>query len=301
MNIGIVGGGAIGLLFAAHLAEKYHVTIYTRTEEQAKKLTRKGLMIEKEGTVQHIPSVTACPFEEWAGNEALTIVTVKQYQLNVIINKIASLKHHNDNSLLFLQNGMSHLQLLQNLSDWNIYVGSVEHGALRIAENNVKHTGIGVTRVATYQGSQLHLNDLVNSFNVNFPFIIEADYEQMLLKKLTVNAMINPLTAVLRVKNGELVQNTFYFQVFKSLFEEMNRVLLLEDKAASLEHIIRICRQTANNQSSMLKDILEGRPTEVDAILGYLITRAQERQINTPLIEMFYLLIKGCESNREEH
>ena len=52
MRIGIIGGGAIGLLFANYLSEKHDVTIYTRTQEQAELLNRDGLNFIVDGQVQ---------------------------------------------------------------------------------------------------------------------------------------------------------------------------------------------------------------------------------------------------------
>ena len=50
----------------------------------------------------------------------------------------------------------------------------------------------------------------------------------------------------------------------------------------------------------MLCDLEEGRPTEVDAILGYILEKAAEREINTPIIETFYQAVKGKECQVEE-
>ena len=52
-----------------------------------------------------------------------------------------------DKAILFLQNGMGHLKYLDKLKG-EVYVGTVEHGAMRIKSNYVLHTGIGSTRIA---------------------------------------------------------------------------------------------------------------------------------------------------------
>lgn len=301
MKIGIVGGGAIGLLFATYLTEKYDITIYTRSEKQAKVLSNKGLTKVKNGTASTTNSVQAMPYSQWSGKDDVTIITVKQYQLEPIVKKMLTMTENYGKSLLFLQNGMGHLQLIEELVGWNVFLGTVEHGALRVNEHTVKHTGNGETKVALYQGDQTHLKNLItHSSSTNFPFVLEDDYESMLIKKLTVNAVINPLTAVLRVRNGELIRNTYYFQALQSLFNELNDALELEDEKSSFQHIVDICKQTADNQSSMLKDVLEGRPTEIDAILGYVRMVAEKKHLKTPLIDMLYFFIKGHECNEGE-
>ena len=52
MRIGIIGGGAIGLLFANYLSENHDVTIFTRTKEQAELLNRDGLNFIVNGQLQ---------------------------------------------------------------------------------------------------------------------------------------------------------------------------------------------------------------------------------------------------------
>ena len=58
---------------------------------------------------------------------------------------------------------------------------------------------------------------------------MEEDYENMLLKKLVVNAVINPLTAILGIKNGELIENPHYFELVKMIFCEIEQCLQLQN------------------------------------------------------------------------
>ena len=121
----------------------------------------------------------------------------------------------------------------------------------------------------------------------------------MLLKKLVVNAVINPLTAILRVKNGELITNPHYYLLVQLLFKEIEQSLQLQNSKGHFENVIAVCEKTAKNHSSMLRDLEENRPTEVDAILGYILEKAAEREIDTPMISSFYHAIKGKECNVE--
>ena len=98
------------------------------------------------------------------------------------------------------------LKYLEKLNG-EVYVGTVEHGAIRLEPNRVLHTGIGSTKISSIRPSRSRLLEMISlESDKSFPFIIEEDYENMLLKKLVVNAVINPLTAVLGVKNGELTR-----------------------------------------------------------------------------------------------
>lgn len=134
----------------------------------------------------------------------------------------------------------------------------------------------------------------------SFPFEWHADYEAMLLGKLAANTVINPLTAILRVRNGELVSNPHYTKLAKTVYQEFAAVFINKIKANTWNEIMYICRTTANNRSSMLKDIESGRPTEADAILGYVLSQADEKEMQLPVLAALYSMIKGLEQGEAE-
>lgn len=289
MKIGIIGGGAIGLLFANYLRENYNVTIYTRTKEQAELLNRDGLNFILNGQVK-TNKVTANQISQNVMDEELLIITVKQYHLLDIYPFIKNVSL----PLLFLQNGYGHIDYLQTLSSSSLFVGVVEHGALKHNQNTVEHTGFGRTKLAIFHG---HWQDLqmINKSIASFPFELCEDFHSMLLEKLIVNAVINPLTAILGVPNGELIENPLYLQVMDMYVDELGRILQIQNIANTLEHVKQVCRVTAENRSSMLKDLENRRKTEIDAILGYVLQVAEQKGDDPRLSQFLYTMIKGKE------
>lgn len=294
MKIGIVGGGSIGLLFAHYLAQVNRVTLYVRNENQLKIVEKEGLFLHKQHN-KYKTTVEVKHVSQWGRSEEdVSIICLKQYDLpHLLRNNIP--KH----PLLFVQNGMGHLKWLEKIDNELILVGTVEHGAMKLNENNVSHTGEGITRVAYFKGKNEQLIETMVKENKHFPFSFEKNFREMLLKKLVVNALINPLTTVLKVKNGTLIENPHYFAIFKELFNEIKRPLCLENEQMYFENAVSICKKTGENRSSMLKDVEEGRKTEVEAILGYILEEAHQKQINTPLVKTLYHLIKGIELDGE--
>lgn len=300
MKIGIIGAGSIGLLFAAYLSKAFPITLYTRTSVQAEEINQNGIYLQKGTEIQKI-SVRALPISEWEGEEELTIIAVKQYQLPSLMNKLHNLDSVPQN-LLFLQNGMSHLKLLEVIFDANIFVGSVEHGASKVNTYTVRHNGEGAINLALFKGDSLRIKEFTEvSAAINFPITIKENYYKMLVNKLVVNAVINPLTAILHVQNGELIKNPYYFAAVKKLFREISYVLNLEDPIRKFRDMVRICIKTAGNRSSMLKDIEAGRKTEIEAILGFLLDEAAKQQKKAIIIESYYHLIKGKEKGQGEN
>jgi len=299
MRIAIIGAGSIGLLFSSYINSDFDVTLYTRTKEQAEEINHFGLTLKKGVQITKI-AACAVPFTEWDGTEDLSIITVKQYQLDSIISKLNDLPV-TTNNLLFLQNGMGHLKLLNTLKANNIFVGSVEHGAYRENPYTVSHNGDGVTNVSVVRGDSAELIQFASSAPSNFPIVIKEDYYRMLTSKLIVNAVINPLTALLHVKNGDLIRNPFYLQTVEKLFAEICQILNLENREENLKKIKNICDLTADNRSSMLKDLEAGRSTEVDAILGFLLEEAIRKDMEAPIVASLSCLIKGKEYARGDY
>ncbi|WP_059170042.1 2-dehydropantoate 2-reductase [Bacillus sp. FJAT-27445] len=289
MKIGIVGGGSIGLLFAAYLHRLFKVTLYTRTERQADEINRDGIRLLN-GIGPLRAAVRAQVLGSGVMENDLTIVAVKQYQLESLIGDLPD-----TGGFLFLQNGMGHLKLLEKMKAETIYVGSVEHGASRETSTSVSHNGMGVTRVAVFRGNPDLLKKVSDALSEKFPFHIEPDYYEMLSGKLAANAVINPLTAILGVKNGELVQNSHFESLLETLFKEVAGILDFKDHHSVLLKVKGICKNTAENKSSMLKDLDSGRQTEVDAIIGYLLEQAKSKGMEAPLLNAYYEIIKGRE------
>lgn len=293
MKIAIIGGGSIGLLYSYYLNQFHEVILYVRSQTQLEELSSKGIQME-DCNGHHMTKLDVKPISEWGhGKEELSIICVKQYHLRELFRNTSIQRNH---PILFLQNGMGHLKWIDELHLRSVLVGTVEHGAFRKNERTVIHTGRGITKLACYHGvSEEFLATLIEPFHQVFPFQIEKDYKEMLQKKLVVNSIINPLTAILNVQNGVLLENQYYFQMFEALFSEISGILRLENGEAYYHHVVQVCKNTSNNRSSMLRDLEEGRPTEVDAILGYLLDKAKKTNVQAPLLNTLYHFIKGSE------
>ncbi len=292
MKIGIIGAGSIGLLFASYLSKEHQVTLYCRTEIQAKTINEKGVVLKQKDSEKHISlKAKGSAFPE---EEDLYIIAVKQYHLQNMEQIFCRISP--DIPLIFVQNGLGHLSIIDSLNHKTVYLGITEHGALKDDCRTVNHTGKGTTKIAVYRGNEDSLQKLAQELTGDqFPFLAEDSWKDMLYGKLIVNAVINPLTAILKVKNGELIQNDHYYQLLKLIFDETADVLKISGRDEMLARVVRVCRQTGENESSMLRDVLSGRQTEIDGIVGFLLKKAQEEMIPVPHLQFVYHCIKGME------
>lgn len=292
MKIGIIGGGAIGLLFATYLGRKFDVTILVRRVEQLHLINRHGVTLRESDS-----SMTACVHSEILSESKmefdLIIIAVKEYDLDPILGMLK--KTEAQIPLLFLQNGIGHIDRVKKLPHHTLLAGSVEHGALKENDHTVNHLGIGKTNLAFVRGELNRVEELLIQHIENFPFLLQDDHLEMLLKKLFINVLINPLTAIAGVKNGRLPENPHFLQIQHNLFEELLILFPHMQDLIHFQEIIDICYSTSANRSSMLKDIEEYRKTEIETILGALIIKAEQENHFVPIMKTLYELVKGIE------
>ncbi|HHW38286.1 MAG TPA: 2-dehydropantoate 2-reductase [Bacillales bacterium] len=299
MKVAIIGGGAIGMLVAAYLNKaNINPVIYTRRREQAQVLQEKGLELIKNG-ITTTYKVKAIPFSEGLFEADVIFITVKQYDLEPILDCL------NKNKLkipvVFLQNGMSHTLVLSNLYTESIYLGIVEHGVLKQSDNCVIHTGEGCLKMANYSRKSGKIEAMADALNsIGFPIIIEGNWYETLVSKLVVNAVINPLTTLYGIQNGSLLENNFYLLNMKAVFLEVVQALALTKVDSLWDDVITICKNTGSNYSSMYKDIEHGRPTEIQSILGYILEEGEKRVVSMPGLMFLYNSIKGMEAKGKE-
>ncbi|MFT4416116.1 2-dehydropantoate 2-reductase [Fredinandcohnia humi] len=291
MKIGIIGGGSIGLLFAGYLARNNEVTIYSRTETQASILRSKGVTIEQNNT-SNTYRVQATTSTNSVSDEEFMIIAVKQYVLEEVLLQLNDLDKIP--TVLFLQNGMGHIDALDKLKNRTILLGVVEHGALKIDNARVLHTGIGKTKVALFRGDKDKADLLVRENTTTFPIELHSNWREILTSKLIVNAVINPLTALFKIKNGELIYNRYFYHSMEALYNEI--ISVIHPVTDNMwQQVCEICNNTAENKSSMLRDVEEGRKTEVEAILGYVINEAKRKNQKLILTPFLFEGIKGIE------
>jgi len=128
------------------------------------------------------------------------------------------------------------------------------------------------------------------------------------LEKIAVNASLNPLTVLLDCRNGDLLHNWYATRVMRLLVAEISVIIraLPEVRglpnvearfsAAKLEARVRsIIQSTALNYSSMLVDVRNGRPTEINYITGFLVRKGEDLGIRCMMNYLVLQLIHSKE------
>lgn len=290
----IVGTGALASLFAARLAAAgYTVTMLGGWAEGLAALQSRGVCLSEEGAERCWPvTATADPAACRPARRAL--VLVKSWQSARAAALLADCLA-DDGIALTLQNGWGNRETLQaTLGPQRVAAGVTTLGATLLGPGRVRAAGVGpVTAPADPRLAAL-LEMLARS---GFETHTATDVDGLLWSKLVINAAINPLTALLRVPNGELLARPDARALMADAAREAALVgqrlgfsFTFEDPLQAAE---AVAQRTATNRSSMLQDVQSGRPTEIDAICGAIVQAGQRAGVATPVNRTLWRLVRA--------
>jgi len=292
----------MGCLFAGYLARTGHeVTLLDRNPARATEIDGHGLSVEtQDGTVQVQCAATVDP--GCLGGAELVLVCVKAYDTAAVAGTVG--EHvAEDCPVMTLQNGLGNVEAVaEHIDPERVFGGSTSEGATLLAPGNIRHAGRGPTVVAPLVPERTDVADRLAAMLLESGFDASAakDLTRVLWSKLLINAVINPLTALLGVHNGQLVEIPPAHQLLKDVTHEVTRVAEAECALAegvdTVGMVEKVCRATARNRSSMLQDVTARRRTEIDAILGEILGRARDHDLELPVCSTLYGAIKVLES-----
>lgn len=310
MEFDIIGAGALGLLFGGKLAASgASVRFWTRTPEQAGLLKQEGIhLIEPDGTSLMIEGERFEVFymEESGEGENIKqadwlLMTTKQRHLDAKLLTAVGRLAGPETKVVCFQNGIGHLEMIGSaLPGVPVYAAITTEGAKRTNESNVIRAGHGRTQIGKSGGAPDQNGDGESLAKMlgkaGFTALLSKDIEREIYRKLLINAAINPLTAIWRVANGQLLENEERLRMLRQLCEEgiaIYGAYGIPYDEDIFEQITEVCRSTSTNVSSMLKDVQQGTPTEIDYINGKLVEMARNKGLSAPGHETVWRLVRA--------
>ena len=294
-NILIVGTGALGSLFAVRLTQAGHpVTMLGTWKEGIDAINRNGIHYLDSNGEQYQFNIHATDDPRECAGSAYALVLVKAWQTERAAFQLKECLAQ-DGLAVTLQNGLGNREtLIRSLGPHRVALGVTTTGATLLKSGSVKAGGEGKISIERNQALG-PLEAALKSARFNLDTVDDA--VSLIWGKLVINSAINPLTALLKVQNGELLQRPSAREMMGILARETAQVAKAEninlpfnDPVAAAEDV---ARKTAANHSSMLQDVLRGAPTEIDAICGAIVERAERYEINTPANWVCWKLIKA--------
>ncbi len=294
-DILLIGTGALATLFAARLSEAgYSVSMLGTWKNGLKALQENGArIVDANGNERaYKVHVTDDPREVSGAKHAL--VLVKSWQTERAARQLKE-SLADDGLAITLQNGIGNKEtLIRDLGTGRVSLGITTTGATLLDAGLVKIGGEGIISLERHQALG-PLEAALRSSNFNLQIVDDA--RSLVWGKLVINAAINPLTALLRIPNGELLSRPLARKVMSALARETAEVAKAERIHLPFSNPVDaaedVARKTAANMSSMFQDVRRGAKTEIDAICGAVTMRGQKHGIKTPYNHACWQLVRA--------
>jgi 2-dehydropantoate 2-reductase len=302
IRIVILGVGAMGCLFGARLTPHADVTLAGRWPEQIAALRRDPLRIVLNDGREAMVRLHVTDDIRTVGPVDVALIVTKAPK-TASAAEGAALVLKPEGVAVTLQNGIGHLDILAGyVGRARAALGVTTLGAAMDGPGRLRYGGPGRTVLATRPEIDAPIRALADLLHcAGLAVEVAEDVSTLAWGKLAVNAAINPLTALLRVPNGALLDSAWARMIMRQAAQEVAAVaaaqgitLPFDDAAAWAEEV---ARQTAHNRSSMLQDTQRGALTEIEVICGAVIRAADSLGLDTPTNRMLYHLIKALEES----
>ena len=287
----ILGVGSIGGLFAHRLkaggadvrllsrdATESHrqLTLATKLDSEAHLFECES--VDDSAAIEHLLITT----KSWGAHDAIKCIQHRLTERTVVVA---------------MMNGMQHVDDLKPLiPETQLFLASTTAGCHRSGDTWVL-AGTGKTIIGT--DTEQAAPPWLGCWQLGVPNLSwRVDMTERLVEKVAINCCINPLTAIHRVKNGEL-RSEIHRDHVTTVISEVSSVLdELGYPALSIElgrRVYEVMNDTAENQSSMLNDVMAGRRTEADAIVGWLLRQTKR---DLPALTALATQLRALEPNQ---
>ncbi len=288
VKVQIMGAGAIGSLFGALIQLSGFSVHYVARGRQLEALKENGLTIT--GLIEGHLRVDVSNRPEEAD---LTIVAVKAYDTEGAAKMLSEV----DCGITFtIQNGIGNVEILSKYLE-RVVGGVTTYGANLVGPGIVNYAGKGVVYAGNDGYASEEAKFVKRVLEKGFNCELVDDISFRIWSKAIVNAAINPLTAICRVRNGKIVEVEELWSIAKAVVKEGVEVLkkIGLPETDFIEMVRDVATKTSKNRSSMLQDVENGKKTEIDFINGEIVRRAEELGLEAPTNKILLKLVKGVE------
>jgi 2-dehydropantoate 2-reductase len=315
MNILVMGAGAVGSAVGGFLGQAGHRVALVGRDPHMAAIRERGLRIEGiwgEHLIRGLRTFTnirEVPREHFD----LVLVTTKSYDTGEAAKQVLPWLSE-DSLVISLQNGLGNVETISEIVGDSRAVGGRLIFGIRIPEAGRVEITVYADKVML--GSPSHkvdfarLEAIAGAFTqAGIPAEATLEIEQFIWGKVFYNCCLNPLSALLEVTYGELIEHPETRQIMTSVIEEIFAVAAAKGVALAwrspLEYqkilLGRLVPDTYAHQASMLQDVMRGKKTEIDALNGAIARLGEETGIPTPVNLMLTQLIKVKERIGKRH
>ena len=296
-RIGILGLGGVGGYFGGLLAKAYFESdaieiVFIARGETQKAIAKNGLKIIADTTeIVAFPNLVSNVPEE-IGKLDYLICATKTYDIETSLESIKNCITANT-IFLPLYNGVDATERIQKL----FFENTVLQGCVYIVAM-IESPGI-IKKIGVYEklffGSKnapvSKLNVLQSIFeNANIESYFVENIEETVWEKFIFISALASATSYLNVNIGGILNNPENKAIYSSLLNEITAVAIAKGVALPddivAQTIIKLEKTPKDATSSMHRDLLAGRNTEVVSLTKYVVDQAVKFGVATPIYQM---------------
>jgi 2-dehydropantoate 2-reductase len=227
--------------------------------------------------------------------ETLIFLTTKAYDSEKATRKVRRLLKK-DTVILVMQNGLGNEEVVKHA------VGSkaqVLRGITTMAAELFKHGKVRYWKGETTIEHSAAAKKVAQTMNASsLKTSLSKNIKHEIWSKLVVNSVVNPLTAVFRVRNREIGAQSLA-TVRHQIVRECVQVGKAEGIAFPRDLEQEIDREILayNNFSSMCQDMMKRKKTEIDFLNGKIVELGRKHGVSTPVNATLVDFIKFMEES----
>lgn len=307
MNILIYGIGGIGGYFGGKLALSDHHISFIARGKQLSAIRDNGLTVKSIlGDFHCTPDlVTDNPLD--APTPDLVIMAVKSWQLSAAAEHIAPLLDKKS-LVLPLQNGVDNYnKLIKHLKKEQVLIGFCNLISYIESPGVLRHFAFNPT--LTFGEPDNVISSRIQEIDKVFKqagieSIIANDIHRELWKKFLFITTISAIGGLCRVPIGELRENYYIIQLMRNTAEEILKVAKakgIDLRSSDIEKVFEtINTLDGESTASTQRDLMEGKPSELDTFNGYIVREAKKLGVSVPANEMLYQCLFPMEQRARE-
>jgi len=300
LKVCIVGCGAVGSLFAAHLAQKGEAEVwaYDVWKDHVEAIRNHGLHIS--GAADFTAKLNATSDPKELPRCDYGIVATKAVHTRGAIAQVARAFDQNS-AVCSVQNGVGNEEIIAEHVKYVIR-GTTFPAGHSIAPGHIGFDIKGDTWIGPFEPTNTSMSKveelagLITSSGMKVIPLLDARGAQW--TKLIFNAATNPVGALTLLHHGAATRFAPTSQLFNDLIAEgeaVAKVIGIELRGDPRDLVQKGANAPGKHRASMLQDVLAKRQTEVDFMNGAIVKWGEKNGIPTPMNKAVWELMKGLE------
>jgi 2-dehydropantoate 2-reductase len=309
MRLLIMGAGAIGSVAGGLMAKAGHAVTLLGRERHMRAIAERGLHITGiwgEHQVSGLRALTSLDGPR-PGDFDLILITVKSFDTQRAVAAVAPLVGE-DTLVCAYQNGLGNAEIIADAVGWHRTVGArvifgvVVHEPGRVEVTVIANpTALGVY---TQDAPEGRVRAIVAAMDAaGLPTVYTDRIATVLWTKVAYNCALNPMSALLDVPYGALLDTEHTREMMRAIIAELytvgNAMGVALEPATPEEYIDllfnRLIPPTAAHYASMRADFLNRHRTEIDALNGAVCRYAAQLGIPCPVNTTLTRLVRARE------